>query len=348
MPENDGNRPLALIERTLHEIWRQEFGIDRIAVTRTLESLGADDPARARICRAVAQRFGSEMTAEHLLREPTIAGMAMALRGDAAPGQAKSLIRMQRGREGGPVLVCFHPLGGSVAVYSGLSRMLGRGVTVYGVQAIGLVDGQDPDRELLAMGHRYASEIAASLPEAGAVFLGYSMGGLLALEAARFRAAGSAGAAPAAAPEVVMVDTDTQRAPEPSPLAAYRTLVELALGIDFDLGTLAGLGRQEAMTRIRDAAAAQRRLPPNFGVERLCRVADVCEANEAAAHGWSATGRYPSRVHVIHGPADGRDDWTVEAEETVTHRVSGGHDSLLTGAGLEEVADAVRRVLRLE
>ncbi len=336
MSDAGEGRPLALIERTLHDIWCEVLRLPQVRLTDSLDDLGGGAADRAEIWRRVRDHFGYEISQQALLAEPTIAAMAMALRGDAAPGRAGALVRLRAGRPGLPALYCFHPLGGSLAVYARLMSAVDRRWPVYGLQAVGLVEGRAPDWSIDAMARRYAAEIADAGHTGPAVFLGYSMGGLLALETARLAGPGSRPV------DVVLVDTDTGPQSAPSPLSAYQTLVEIALGVDLDLQQLLGLPREGALTVIRDAAVAQRRLPASFSVDRLRRIADVCQANETAAACYVPGGPFPGRVHAINA---GAAQTAVDAAEVRQHTVPGDHVALLAEPALHDVAAAVAEAL---
>lgn len=251
-----------------------------------------------------------------------------------------AVVAVQPGTDGPPVY-CFHPLGGSAAVYGDLALHLGRDQLVYGVQAVGLDPGREPDRTVPAMARRYAAEIAAQPPAEGALFIGYSMGGVLALETARLMPVGLP------PPRVVVIDCDpTYRAGADG--GPWPILVRQVLNLELDLDELAELSTMEALARVRAAGSAQRRLPARFDLNRLDRMLTVCRINEqaAAAH---VPAYYAGTVHAFRSgdaTAVGRPDaWAPYCDEVVVHPVPADHHTIMSPAGYPLVAQRLRHLL---
>jgi thioesterase domain-containing protein len=82
-------------------------------------------------------------------------------------------------------LFCIHGLGGHVVALLPLAQGLADGRPVYGLQARGLEPGQEPQGRIEEMAASYIQEIRDVQPQGPYLLGGWSMGGLIALEAAQ-------------------------------------------------------------------------------------------------------------------------------------------------------------------
>jgi hypothetical protein len=90
-----------------------------------------------------------------------------------------------------PALFCVHPAGGNVLGLADLSRYLGRDYPVYGLQARGVIEGQEPQSCLRTMASFYIDAIREVQLQAPCYLGGVSFGGIVAYEmAVQLRAAG--------------------------------------------------------------------------------------------------------------------------------------------------------------
>ncbi|MGI5239042.1 alpha/beta fold hydrolase [Dactylosporangium sp. CA-139066] len=254
-----------------------------------------------------------------------------------------SLLRLQPGTATPPIY-CFHPLGGSAGVYGALALYIGSDRLVFGLQSIGLAGGE-PDRTVEAMVERYAAEIAGSGIDAyggPAVFLGYSMGGMLALETARLLRDEVR-----YPPAVLLIDCDplygTELDSDP-----WRVLLDQVLDIDLPAGILTGLALPDALRLVRAAGAEQGRLPARFSIDRLGRMLRVCAANERAS-AQHVPAPYPGRLHVIRAAVANAepfgDAWEAFAEEVIMWVVPAGHYAVMSPVCYPAIAGRVRGLL---
>lgn len=247
------------------------------------------------------------------------------------------LVTVQPGA--GPPVVCFHPQGGSAAVYGPLAAHIGRDHLVHGLQSVGLTAGHEPDRTVEDMARRYADAVEA-LPLPGAVFLGYSMGGVLALETARLL-----GERGTPVERVILVDCDPLYAPRPGG-GPWATLVRQVLNIDLPVEPLDGLPVGQALETVRAAGARQGRIPARMSLDRLARMWDVCRANEEAV-ARHVPAPYPGAVHVVRsaGATPDGDVWDAFADRAVVTVVDVDHHDIVDRNGAPAVADVVRSLL---
>ena len=255
----------------------------------------------------------------------------------ADPPHNSSLVVIQRGTVGPPVY-CFHAFSGSIVPYWEVARGLGRDRVVYGLQGISTPSGATPRHGVLGLGRRYAAQIAAHPPAGTSVLLGYSLGGVLAVETARLLAD-----VLAVPPAVVAVDADPEYTPV-GPADGWRILTRQVLDLDLPVDDLSALPRERALAAVRQAAAAERRLPARFSLDRLGAMLDVAHANEQAAARYRPQ-PFPGTVHSIRSGdsyAGRADPWQRYADRVRRHRIPGDHHSIMSAGGAAQLAAYVR------
>ncbi|HEV8580122.1 MAG TPA: amino acid adenylation domain-containing protein [Thermoanaerobaculia bacterium] len=278
------------------------------------------------------------------------------LRGRRAPGAASrlSLVPLEPTGER-PPLFCVHPAGGDVLCFRGLSRYLGPGQPVYGLQSRGLVDGQEPHESLAEMAASYLGELLQVRSDGPYLLCGWSLGGLVAYEMARqLQARGGAVAL------LAVVDT-VPRLPQPGEREAEeeqddtRWLMDIAdyiealadkrLGLSY--GELRTLDPEERLRRFTERLAAAELLPPGGTVEHLRRLLRVFRANVRAARSYDPA-PYPGRITLLRASdqavnGDPTLGWSALSGESVkVHSMAGTHLTLLAEPHVQELAARLR------
>ncbi|GHJ35184.1 non-ribosomal peptide synthetase [Streptomyces sp. TS71-3] len=202
-PGSGAEQPLDDLERELADLWSRLLGVVRVGRQDDFFALGGDSLLVARMVgqlrEHVPQAAGLEweVVLRHLLRQPTVAGLAAFLRevaGEpvaptAAPGNPVVHLHGSGSPEE-PTTVLVHAGTGTIMPYRGLVtelRRRSRGTaTVVGLElpdpAGFLADSPDGQIEQLAAG--YAKELLAGGCRTFHV-VGYCLGGLIATEVAR-------------------------------------------------------------------------------------------------------------------------------------------------------------------
>lgn len=137
--------------------------------------------------------------------------------------------------------VILHPLGGGLGQYAGLVSYMARRGAVYGIRAMGIYPGEQPDYTIVDMVKRYIS-LLRDFPARPNLLIGWSLGGVLAWEMAlRLAEDGHA-------PSVVLIDSS----PEPWPISgnSHRALREMVL---HKATAQLGAGVLESVSRTVDA-----------------------------------------------------------------------------------------------
>lgn len=139
-----------------------------------------DDETAEKLAARLTERAGGEVTFDDVLDSETIEQLAEKVRPHLEDGEITGLVRNLRVRPEGstatPVFV-FHPAGGSTVAYEPLLRKLPAGTPMYGLERVeGPIDVRAAE---------YVPLIRDIQPEGPYVFVGWSLGGVLAYAVAR-------------------------------------------------------------------------------------------------------------------------------------------------------------------
>lgn len=245
-------------------------------------------------------------------------------------------------------LFCVHAGSGSAYVYLALARLLGGERPVYGIEAPGFDGVRDPVGSVAALGAEYAETLLEFHDGGDFLLLGWSFGGMIALDlAARLTAAG------ARVPRVVLVDVGLPgRGDPPSDQEMTRHFLRdflIAVGSS-PAGLeplLADLPAEAAGQAAFEAVAAAGALPPELDVELLTERYTVFRTHLEAAYGFDVPEPYQGPVtHLLASrsgpPSPG---WRELAPALTEHVLPGDHYSIWTGDSLPRLAHLIRAAL---
>ncbi|MEU4180888.1 alpha/beta fold hydrolase [Streptomyces sp. NPDC026589] len=188
-------------ERRLVTIWHSLLGEREIGVYDDFFRLGGQSLQVVRLMAHVRKQFGVSVQISKLIEAPTVAALAELVDAGAAPSGAPVLVRLRRGATRTSAVV-IHAIGGSVLMYSELSRALASDRPVYGLEAPGLDGGRAPLTTVPELASYFLDQLDAEGVTGAVVLIGWSMGGAIAYEMARQR---SVRGLPV--PPVVLLDT---------------------------------------------------------------------------------------------------------------------------------------------
>lgn len=177
--------PTTATERSLVKLWGRLLGRRDIGVTDDFFELGGNSLMTLDLLAEVERTFGEQIPQSTFVLAPTIASLASALDGDGEVEAAPTLVTVQAGGGGAP-LVCVLSGYGDLVAFRALARRLGPEQTVLACQPSGQVGGP-----IEGLAEIYARAIAGACTQGSLRICGYSVGGLVGLEVARqLRAAG--------------------------------------------------------------------------------------------------------------------------------------------------------------
>ncbi len=289
--------PRSPLQKQLAASWAELLQFERVGVHDDFFALGGRSLPAARLMARIREATGVDLPVAALFAGPTIAELAQrieaARRGETdgrpqeiplveelassllAPstGQAQSLAPLRMGGAA-PPLFCIHGLGGHIAAFLPLARGLAQRRPVYGLQGQGLDPGQQPQDRIEDMAASYLREIRGVQSRGPYLLAGWSMGGLIALEAAQQLAA--------AGEEVsllAMLDTYlSMPAFEKLDLNEQSVIRWIAPQLNLSTRELKKLSLEQQWERI----AEQANLAEGIEVAAIRRMAAVCKAHLAA------------------------------------------------------------------
>jgi acetoacetyl-CoA synthetase len=170
----------AMVE-TLSPIWRSVLNRSDIAVDASFFSLGGNLLAADLMFAEIARQLGRVLPTATLFHAPTITDLAAVLSQPTLP-QFSSLIPLKSGTGKTPILIT--PGLNGCASFSGLAKSIQSDHPIYGLQAKG-VDGLEEPLGRVEDTAEFFLHALADLPWQSYILVGYSFGGLVAVEMAQ-------------------------------------------------------------------------------------------------------------------------------------------------------------------
>ena len=200
--DNDFVEPEGEIERRLAGFWSDLLGIEQVGAEDNFFDLGGHSLIAVRLFAQVKSVFAVDFPISVLFEAPTIrkcaaliAELGVVPEGEDRPEGAapikkterrfKHLVPMHQG-DGGKKTPFFLVAGmfGNVLNLRHLAHLVGADRPFYGVQARGLLGGDEPHNDLVHAARDYIEEIREVQPEGPYMIGGFSGGGLTAYEMA--------------------------------------------------------------------------------------------------------------------------------------------------------------------
>jgi thioesterase domain-containing protein len=176
------DRTSSITEALIH-IWQSVLRRSPIRLEDNFFEVGGDPTLAVKIFDEIAEACGREMPPLVIYHAPTIAALAASIQQSALP-KFSPLVPLKDGDADTPVFVA-HGLGGSVMEFFELVKNMQTSHPIYGLQAMG-PDGADIAFERIEdIAQFYIEAIRQRQPLGPYLFIGYSLGGLVALEMAQ-------------------------------------------------------------------------------------------------------------------------------------------------------------------
>lgn len=318
------------LELQLSKLWSELLNVNDVGVFDNFFSLGGQSFLAMRLMARIRRQFGVSLPLGALLSNGTIAAQAEMLRvGATLPWTPQ--VEIQAG-QGVPV-VLVHPVGGNVLCYLELARGLSPRPVV-GLTAHGLQPGQSPLQSISEMATSYLNSLRSSGMPQPLRIIGWSLGGVVALEMAR-----QAEAEGLVVELVVLLDSRL----EARATVAPRTTREMLDGFLSDLGRAAGLPSvrvpsgndddlESELTTILAQAKSESILPPDLEPDAFYRLWQVYRAGIDSLDTYRpepVNAAVVELVAVDQDPKPMRVDWSQLCRNHERRDISGDHYTLL-------------------
>lgn len=186
--------PATTTERLLAPIYEDLFAVGDIGVTDDVVALGADSLTIVELIRRIQDTFGVDLAPSVVFAGGTLGDLAQRIDDtDATPGTTDVVVELnprspaETPRTSDPpsrIVFAFAGAGEAALALSPLARRL-PGTRVVGLQAHGLESRGLPDWTITRAARRCVRHITEIDPIGPYVFVGHSLGGVIAMEAAR-------------------------------------------------------------------------------------------------------------------------------------------------------------------
>jgi thioesterase domain-containing protein len=172
------------VEARVLRIWKDVLGAANIGVTDHFNEVGGHSLAAVRVFSRIAKEFERKLQLVTMLKHDTVEQIAELLRDPKDSDTWNCIVPFTTHATGIPIF-CPHAQTGNVLIYQHFAKEVADHHPVYGIQAYGNWGTQDPHESVEEMVDFYVEEILKVRPQGPYIFLGGSLGGLLALELSR-------------------------------------------------------------------------------------------------------------------------------------------------------------------
>ena len=168
------------IEERLVNLWQELLAMESVSVTDNYFDLGGDSLLAVRLFADIKFCFQLELPLATLFHAPTVRTIAQVIR-DSGVQAASPIVPIQPSGTKAPIF-CIGPVNGEVILFRRLALELGPDQPVYGLQPFSLTDRL---RTVQTLAASYIEQLNACGENRPQCLLGYSFGGLVAVEMAR-------------------------------------------------------------------------------------------------------------------------------------------------------------------
>ena len=171
------------LHKKLLAIWRRLFNREDVGQNDNFFDLGGDPKRASELFRHIRTELGQWLAPVVIYQAPTVASLAAILANPNPPPFPEAVL-LKAGENKLPVFLT-HGLGGNLLEFFNLVQHLDTGQAVYGLQARGSDGLHEPCTTIEEMAAFHTNAIRSIQPRGPYVLIGYSLGGLVALEMAR-------------------------------------------------------------------------------------------------------------------------------------------------------------------
>ncbi|MBO3795582.1 amino acid adenylation domain-containing protein, partial [Bacillus subtilis] len=168
-------KPRTSLEKTLSKIWKDSLNIKQISIKDNFFDLGGHSLKAIQMVNNIYKVFKVEIPLQMIFENPTIEELANEIYSKDIPdGSIRNMTKLNL--EGKMNIFCFPPMLGLGIVFKGLSKILEGDFTFYGLDFI-----EEESRI-----EQYVNLITNVHSNSPYIFIGYSAGGNLAFEVAKY------------------------------------------------------------------------------------------------------------------------------------------------------------------
>ena len=167
----------------LTPIWHRVLERSSICPEDNFFDLGGNPPLAGKLFDEIAKAWGRELPPVTIFRAPTIAALAALLDQPSTP-VFSSTVLLKTGAEQPPIFIA-HGLGSSVMEFFDLVKQIRTSRPIYGLQAKGSDGAAPPFARIEDMAQFHLDAIRNVQPRGPYTLIGYSLGGVVALEIAQ-------------------------------------------------------------------------------------------------------------------------------------------------------------------
>lgn len=164
-------------------IWQRVLQLSSVQVDDDFFDLGGDSSLALQLFNEIAQACGRELPPVTIYQARTIASLAALLDQSSIP-RFPALVLLRPGADKTPIFLV-HGLGGSVIDFFQPVRCIESDHPIYGLQTKGIDGLDEPPERIEDMADFYLHALKEMQPHGPYVLIGYSLGGLVALEMAQ-------------------------------------------------------------------------------------------------------------------------------------------------------------------
>lgn len=176
--------PVTGVGMQLAAIWQDLLGVPQVGIYDNFFDLGGDSISATQLFTLIEEQFDRRLPLSLIFQAPTVGQLAEKLYADSDEPQDAVLVPV-RPQGSRPPFFFVHGVFGDVLALVNVSHTMDPDQPLYGLQAIGLQHGREPDTDLEAMAARYVEAIRRVQPEGPYHLGGFCFGGLVAYEMAR-------------------------------------------------------------------------------------------------------------------------------------------------------------------
>jgi acetoacetyl-CoA synthetase len=171
------------MQERLVPIWRRVLQQSSVHVDDNFFELGGDSSLALQLFNEIAKTCGRELPPVTIYQAPTITALATLLE-QPARARFPPFVLMKSGAKKPPVYLA-HGLGGSAMDFFQPVKHIQTGHPIYGLQARGIDGVDEPFERIEDMAQYHLDAIRELQPRGPYLLIGYSLGGLVALEMAQ-------------------------------------------------------------------------------------------------------------------------------------------------------------------